>query len=132
MMVRTHLQPAGEFRCSNELFNRIHEITVHTYLTQTPMGVLGGGEPREKQGYGDAGSFLTGMLYNFGSDGFFRKWLQDWCDNQRPDGGFGNVAPTQQRGEGGGRSGADRRANWCGGLTCIMGIKRWPPPPTLP
>lgn len=104
MMVRTHLQPAGEFRCSNELFNRIHEITVHTYLTQTPMGVLGGGEPREKQGYGDAGSFLTGMLYNFGSDGFFRKWLQDWCDNQRPDGYFGNVAPTQQRGEGGGPS----------------------------
>jgi len=94
MMVRTHLEPVGGFRCSNELFNRIHEITVQTYLTQAPMGALGGGEPREKEAYGDGGSFLTGWVYNLGSDAFFMKWLQDWRDNQRDDGFFGNTAPA--------------------------------------
>jgi alpha-L-rhamnosidase len=94
MMVRTHLEPAGEFRCSNELFNRIHEITVHTFLTQAPAGALGGGEPREKEAYGDGGSFLTGWIYNLGCDAFFMKWLQDWRDNQRKDGFFGNTAPS--------------------------------------
>jgi len=104
MMVRTHLEPAGEFRCSNALFNRIHEVTVQNTLAQSPTGVMGCGEPREKQGYGDGGSFLTGWIYNFRSDAFFMKWLQDWRDNQETDGFFGNVAPTTQRGEGGGPS----------------------------
>ena len=103
MLVQTDLEKAGEFRCSNELFNRIHETTVYTFRTQIPCGVLGGGEPREKEGYGDGGSFLTGMLYNFRSDAFFLKWLQDWRDNQRDDGHFGNTAPAQ-RPHGGGPS----------------------------
>ena len=103
MLVQTDLEKAGEFRCSNELFNRIHETTVYTFRTQIPCGVLGGGEPREKEGYGDGGSFLTGMLYNFRSDAFFLKWLQDWRDNQRDDGYFGNTAPAQ-RPHGGGPS----------------------------
>ena len=103
MMVQTELEKGGEFVCSNELFNRIHEITVYTYRTQIPCGVLGGGEPREKEGYGDGGSFLSGMLYNFRSDAFFVKWLRDWRDNQRPDGYFGNTAPAQ-RSHGGGPS----------------------------
>jgi alpha-L-rhamnosidase len=101
--VRTEMESAGAFRCSNELFNHIHEATVNTFLTQTPWGVLGGGEPREKQGYGDGGSFLTGHLYNLRSDALFRKWLKDWCDNQRPDGFLNNTAPAQ-RPHGGGPS----------------------------
>ena len=104
MMVRTHLDPAGEFRCSNELFNRIHEITVQTTLTQSPMGVIGGGEPREKCGYGDGGSFLTGGVYHLRSDSLFRKWHQDWRDTQREDGWFKNVAPNFGEDGGGGPS----------------------------
>ena len=96
LMVRTDLEQAGAFRCSNDLLNRIHETTVQTSKTQTPHGVLGGGESREKEAYGDGGSFLTGTLYNFRSDAFFTKWLQDWLDGQRQDGFFGNTAPAVQ------------------------------------
>jgi alpha-L-rhamnosidase len=91
--VYSNLETAGEFRCSNELFNQIHQITVATTYSQIPCGALGGGEAREKLGYGDGGSFLTGVLYHLRSDAFFRKWLRDWCDNQRPDGFLGHTAP---------------------------------------
>ena len=93
MTVETDLEKAGDFSCSNELFNRIHQVTVNTYHTQIPCGVLGGGEAREKVGYGDGGDFLSGMLYNLHSDAFFRKWLGDWCDGQRADGFLGHTAP---------------------------------------
>ena len=93
MTVETDLEKAGEFSCSNELFNRIHEVTVATYHTQIPCGVLGGGEAREKLGYGDGGSFLSGMLYNLQSDAFFQKWLRDWCDGQTANGFLGHTAP---------------------------------------
>ncbi len=91
--IMTDLPRAGSFQCSNPLFNRIHEITVATYKTQTPNGVLGAGESREKEGYGDAGAFLTGFLYQFRSDTFFRKWLTDWTDTQREDGFIAHTAP---------------------------------------
>jgi len=106
MMIATDLPKAGGFRCSNELFNRIHETTVRTCLAQIPAGVLGGGETREHLGYGDGGSFLTGFLYNFKSDAFFRKWLRDWRDNQRDDGFLGHVAPEFYPAGGG--------PSWCG------------------
>jgi alpha-L-rhamnosidase len=103
MRVSTDLEPAGEFSCSNDLFNQILKVTVATYWTQIPHGVLGGGEAREKTGYGDGGTFLTGMLYNMRSDAFFKKWLQDWCDIQREDGFIGHTAP-EPRHHGGGPS----------------------------
>ncbi|HOX58435.1 MAG TPA: family 78 glycoside hydrolase catalytic domain [Candidatus Paceibacterota bacterium] len=92
-IVRTDLESAGSFECSNELFNRIHRVTVNTLGTQMPAGVLGGGEAREKLGYGDGGAFLSGLLYNFRSDAFFSKWLRDWLDGQRADGFLGHTAP---------------------------------------
>ena len=93
MVVETDLKEAGEFACSNDLFTRIHQVTVATTHTQIPCGVLGGGEAREKLGYGDGGSFLSGMLFNLQSDAFFQKWLRDWCDGQRADGFLGHTAP---------------------------------------
>jgi len=93
MSVYSDLSPTGEFRCSNELFNQIHQITLKTTYSQIPCGALGGGEAREKLGYGDGGSFLSGMLYNLQSDAFFTKWLRDWRDNQTPSGFLGHTAP---------------------------------------
>jgi alpha-L-rhamnosidase len=94
MTLETDLETSGDFSCSNDLFNQIHRVSVNTYHSQIPCGVLGGGEPREKLGYGDGGSFLTGMLYNLRSDAFFRKWLTDWCDGQREDGFLSHTAPS--------------------------------------
>lgn len=94
MMVGPPLKSAGSFSCSNELYNRIHEITRYTFLTQNPGLALGTGEAREKSGYGDGGAHLSGYLYNYQCDANLRKWLRDWCDNQRDDGFLGHTAPA--------------------------------------
>jgi alpha-L-rhamnosidase len=91
--VMTALEPAGSFECSNKLFNRIHEVSIQTLRSLIPNGVFGAGESREKEGYGDGANALTGFLYNFRSDAYFRKWLNDWLDSQRPDGFIAHTAP---------------------------------------
>jgi len=101
MTVESDLEKAGEFSCSNELFNQIHQVTLRTSHSQNPCGALGGGEAREKLGYGDGGSFLSGFLYNLQSDAFFQKWLRDWCDGQQPDGFLGHTAPEYYAAGGG-------------------------------
>ncbi len=94
MMIEPDIPSAGQFECSNELFNSIHEITRYTFRTQNPGLALGTGEAREKSAYGDGGAHLSGYLYNFKSDANFRKWIRDWSDNQRQDGWFGHTAPA--------------------------------------
>ena len=91
--VMTALEPAGTFECSNKLFNRIHEVSIRTLRSLIPNGVFGAGESREKEGYGDGANALTGFLYHFRTDAYFRKWLNDWLDSQRPDGFIAHTAP---------------------------------------
>jgi alpha-L-rhamnosidase len=94
MMIEPDLASAGSFECSNELFNRIHEITRYTFRTQNPCLALGTGEAREKAAYGDGGAHLSGYLYNFKVDANLKKWILDWSDAQRDDGWFHHTAPT--------------------------------------
>jgi len=94
MMIEPKLESAGSFECSNELFNKIHEVTRYTLRTQNPCLALGSGEAREKSGYGDGGAHLSGYLYNFKCDANLRKWTRDWSDGQREDGWFGHTAPA--------------------------------------
>jgi alpha-L-rhamnosidase len=101
MMIEPDIPSAGQFECSNDLFNRIHEITGYTFRTQNPGLALGTGEAREKTAYGDGGVHLSGYLYNFKCDANFRKWTRDWSDNQRQDGWFGHTAPSFENHGGG-------------------------------
>jgi alpha-L-rhamnosidase len=94
MMIEPDLASAGSFECSNELFNRIHEITRYTLRTQNPCLALGTGEAREKSAYGDGGAHLSGYLYNFKCDANLRKWIRDYGDAQRNDGWFTHTAPA--------------------------------------
>jgi len=94
MMIEPELKSAGSFECSNDLFNRIHEVTRYTLRTQNPGLSLGTGEAREKSAYGDGGAHLSGYLYNFKCDANLRKWIRDWSDGQREDGWFGHTAPA--------------------------------------
>jgi len=94
MMIEPDLSAAGSFECSNDLFNRIHEITRYTLRTQNPCLALGTGEAREKTAYGDGGAHLSGYLYNFRCDANFMKWICDWSDAQRDDGWFRHTAPS--------------------------------------
>jgi len=94
MMIEPEMASAGAFECSNELFNRIHEVTRYTLRTQNPCLALGTGEAREKSAYGDGGAHLSGYIYNFRCDANLRKWIRDWSDGQREDGWFRHTAPA--------------------------------------
>ena len=94
MMIEPDFVSAGSFECSNELFNRINEITRYTLRTQNPCLALGAGEAREKTAYGDGGAHLSGYLYNFTCDANLKKWILDWSDVQRDDGWFHHTAPA--------------------------------------
>jgi alpha-L-rhamnosidase len=94
MMIEPDLVSAGSFECSNDLFNRIHEITRYTLRTQNPCLALGTGEAREKSAYGDGGAHLSGYLYNFRCDANLKKWTRDYNDAQRDDGWFTHTAPA--------------------------------------
>ena len=97
MLVETDLKPAGSFRCSNELFNRIHDLNVHTLRCLDVGGYSVDCPHRERLGYGaDGQSALPAYLYTMDCGSFLHKWLVDWCDVYEPGTGrIQHTAPTK-------------------------------------
>ena len=62
MLIDADMAPAGSFRCSNELFNRIHDVNVHTLRCLDLGGYSVDCPHRERNGYGcDGQSGLAGL-----------------------------------------------------------------------
>jgi len=86
------------FDCSDDLLNRIHGNTRRALLnnhhglpTDTPI--------YEKNGWtGDAQLTAEAALYEFEMAPFYRKWLADVADAQRPTGEVPPVVPTSDWG----------------------------------
>ena len=93
----------GAFNCSNELFNRIYETDLRTYLACTVNGVTMDCPHRERFGYGEIGLACTWGcgIPNFESAPFYRKSARDWFDVQREDGFVNTIAPQVYKGAGG-------------------------------
>ena len=86
----------GSFQCSNELFNRIHEIDRWTYEMCHVEGVVVDCPNRERLGYGTEGAYqtLSGVgLPCYSSGAYYVKNVRDWCDVQHEDGSMNYVAP---------------------------------------
>jgi len=87
------LTPAGEFSCSNEMFNQLHEVTLRTFLSNV-FSVESDCPGREKMGYGgDIVAVSGSFLYNFDMGNFYRKTVQDFINDQTPEGGMTEIAP---------------------------------------
>lgn len=83
----------GEFECSNELFNRIHEMVVRTFRSNL-LSVQSDCPHREKFGYGgDLVATSEAFMLNFDMAHFYRKAVLDLADAVRPNGGFTETAP---------------------------------------
>lgn len=88
------IQSAGDFCCSDELLQWIHDAFRRTVLcnfhglsTDTPVF--------EKHGWGgDAAAIAPGVLFNFDAHKFYRKWLDDYRDSQTEDGEISVIVPT--------------------------------------
>ncbi|MCK5757697.1 MAG: family 78 glycoside hydrolase catalytic domain [Clostridiales bacterium] len=92
--VNTDVSSIGNFECSDETLNKIHDAAraatlsnLHSVPTDDPH--------REKNAWtGDVSLSAEQMLYNFNSAPLLRKWLGDIRDAQRPDGAIPCVVPS--------------------------------------
>lgn len=92
--IHTDLEKVGNFSCSNELLNKIWDATNQSYLcnlhsipTDCPQ--------REKNGWtADAHVMIDLALLNYDGIKFYEKWMNDFIDNQRPEGNISGIIPS--------------------------------------
>lgn len=93
LRMNSDLKRVGEFSCSNETFNRIHEVIQWTFLSNV-FSVQSDCPGREKMGYGaDIVTTANAYMYNFDMHTFYSKTVQDFANEQQPDGGITEIAP---------------------------------------
>ncbi|MDD4226587.1 MAG: family 78 glycoside hydrolase catalytic domain [Mariniphaga sp.] len=93
-VVHTDLPEKGTFASSSELFNKIHQNlkwsflgNYHGYPTDCPH--------REKMGWsGDALLVAEAGLFNFDMTRAYLKWIDDFADEQQPNGQLPGIIPT--------------------------------------
>ena len=94
LRMNTDLQETGSFECSNEMFNRIQEMVKWTFLSNV-FSIQSDCPAREKLGYGaDIVATAEAFSYNFDMSNFYRKVVQDFVNDVRPNGGMPEVAPN--------------------------------------
>lgn len=82
-LVRTDYDRAGQFRCSVDLLNDIHEITLWTFENLSLGAYVVDCPQRERMGYGgDAHATTRTALCHYDLGAFYTKWSQDWRDVQ--------------------------------------------------
>ncbi|MBS5660788.1 MAG: family 78 glycoside hydrolase catalytic domain [Clostridiales bacterium] len=92
--VRTDLEKAGDFTCSDDRINQIQEITCratrtnfHNMPTDCPH--------REKNGWtGDAQLSAEQLLYNFNGAAAYNRWMDDVVRAQRKTGQLPGIIPS--------------------------------------
>ena len=84
-LANTDVKSAGEFSCSNELFNKIQRATRYAYLSNA-QSIPTDCPQREKNGWtGDAHLACEAGLMNYDSASFYTKWLNDLAKKQSED-----------------------------------------------
>lgn len=93
IVVHAAAEPAGAFKCSNALFNRIYSL-VRWAQRSNMMHVMTDCPQREKLGWLEQ-LHLNGpsLRYNFRLDRFYRKVIGDMSDAQEASGLVPNIAP---------------------------------------
>jgi alpha-L-rhamnosidase len=93
LRMNSDLPVAGEFECSNTLFNKIQENAEWTFLSNV-FSVESDCPGREKFGYGgDMFTACEAYISNYDMSGFYTKAVMDFQDDQHPSGGMPECAP---------------------------------------
>lgn len=94
LRMNADLQETGSFECSNTMFNQIQEMTKWTFLSNV-FSIQSDCPAREKLGYGaDIVTTAEAFCYNFDMGSFYRKVVQDFVNDVRPNGGMSEIAPN--------------------------------------
>ena len=91
--VETQVAETGTFSCSNELYNRIHQMVRWTYRCLNLAGQTVDCPHRERLGYGDGQTIMDTGLFNFDATSLYAKWSRNWWDEQTEDGFVPFTAP---------------------------------------
>jgi alpha-L-rhamnosidase len=117
LLIESDLEPVGNFECSNDLFNRIHQLNLWTIRCLSLGGYMVDCPHRERLGYGDGQTSLDTQIMNRDAPAFYAKWAVDWLDAQIPDTGqFPHTAPFVIPSWGG--------PGW-GGIGCVLPWKTY-------
>jgi len=94
IFIHSAVRPAGEFSCSNPMFNRIWQAGRWSYLSNL-QGIPTDCPHREKNGWtGDAHLAAEQGLFNYAAQAVYTKWINDLDDEQRPSGELPGIVPT--------------------------------------
>lgn len=94
-VVHTAFKDAGSFECSNDLLNQIQTLTLRSYRGNFVDGYPTDCPHREKNGWtGDAHLAAEQAMYNFNNTAAYEKWMNDFKDEQQPDGNLPGIVPT--------------------------------------
>jgi alpha-L-rhamnosidase len=93
--ISTDLRRTGYFHSSNELFNKIFEMDLWTFLANTQEGYTSDCPHRERCGYGEVATATSwGIgLPNYDAGAFYRNTVRNWRDVQTPEGWGRHTAP---------------------------------------
>ena len=92
--IRSDLPIAGQFECSDALYNRIQKAAFWTQanlLFDVPCGCAARGE--RLAWTGDIRPCVQSLLFNFDAAAFLTKYTRDLRDDQTPDGRFTDICP---------------------------------------
>ncbi len=93
LRMNADLPKVGEFACSNDMFNKVHEAIQWTFLSNV-FSVQSDCPGREKMGYGaDLVTTANAFMYNYDMSNFYSKTVKDFANEQQPDGGITEIAP---------------------------------------
>lgn len=101
MPVETKVDETGTFTCSNELYNRIHNMVRWTYRCLNLGGQTVDCPHRERLGYGDGQTIMDTGCFNFDAASLYAKWSHNWWDEQTDDGFVPFTAPCPHNTGGG-------------------------------
>lgn len=94
VVIHSDLKEQGGFTCSNEVVNKLQEITrrsdlsnFHYFPTDCPQ--------REKNGWtGDAALSCEHILLNYKAENSYAEWLRNICKAQNEQGALPGIIPT--------------------------------------
>jgi alpha-L-rhamnosidase len=93
-VVHTDVESVGEFSCSNNLLNRIHQNVVWGQLSNLMSIPTDCTQRDERQGWlGDAHLAAEESMFNFDMAAFYTKFLRDIEFAQKPDGSLPDFVP---------------------------------------
>ena len=102
LLIGTDWERRGDFACSNDLFNHMHQVNLLTLDCLSQGGYMSDCPHRERLGYGDGQVSIESCIMNFWMPNFYEKWAIDWADGADPQTGeLPHTAPQYKSGGGG-------------------------------